>query len=375
MSSSLCIVFLLGFILHPVASSSWEKAKREIRLPLELRIINEGLAHDKSHWYLSNKHILYKTTSVEPLRIELSNVNAIPEDLRVRGYNHIGDIDMMIDTNQVIGGLEGGSDGGLLARWNATDLSLLQTAPTGMKGCPWLAVDYSHRMIYTADWSECCVLHKYDVDTFEYIGNYTMPAGVNLPKEVQGGAFFNDDLYLAINSNDEVWKLVLDTSELTLEVSDDYNKHDYEMEGITFWDLEEEGLGTMHMFGNFMEVKEKSIHSYSFSSPSPSRDMESTSVPITVGIYCDEQCTQLGCELPNQSISNPFNTATGECTVVASDGYAILWDTCDASSNTLYFYMYPEGCSGYEGTVWYPVPNTCIRIENGDNPVYAFVKC
>jgi hypothetical protein len=35
------------------------------------------------------------------------------------------------------------------------------------------------------------------------------------------------------------------------------------MEGLTFWDLRDQNLGVMHMFGNFMQLKEKCLRSYS----------------------------------------------------------------------------------------------------------------
>ena len=252
------------------AGETWSKVSKDIRLPMELRIINEGLAHDDAHWFLSNKHILYKSTSVvDPIEIEVTNSDAIPEDYRVEGYDHIGDIDVMIDVNEVVGGLEGGPEG-LLAKWNATDLTLLRTAPTGMNGVPWLAIDYANRNIYTAEWNECCVLSIFDVDSLEFIGKYNMSHGVELPREIQGGAFFGNDLYLATNSGDQVYRLVLETGLIDMAVSDKYDHHDYEMEGITFWDLEGHGYGTMHIFGNFMQLREKSIHSYSYSNNNPS---------------------------------------------------------------------------------------------------------
>ena len=248
--------------------SSWSKVHKDIRLPLELRIINEGLAHDESHWFLSNKHVLYKSTAVvDPISIEISNNDAIPEDYRVEGYDHIGDIDVMISSNEVVGGMEGGPEG-LLAKWNATDLSLLTTAPTGMNGVPWVAIDYNNRNIYTADWNECCTLNIFNVDTLAFVNTYNMPEGAELPKEIQGGAFFQDDLYLATNSGDTVYKLELQNGAITPVVSDGYKHHDYEMEGITFWDLEKEGYGTMHIFGNFMSLREKAIHGYSYNSES-----------------------------------------------------------------------------------------------------------
>ena len=100
--------------------------------------------------------------------------------------------------------------------------------------------------------------------------------------------------------------------------------------------------------------------------------------PISVSIYCDSACTQLGCELPNQVLPNPFNTVEGACTQVSSDGTAFLWDTCDASKGYLYIYEYPQGCSGYEGFLWYPAPNACINLKNavpGGHQAYVFVKC
>lgn len=66
---------------------------RDLRLPGELRIANEGLSHDDEYWYISNAHVLFKTT-VSPIEIVLQNYHAIPEELGKRRYDHIGDIDV-----------------------------------------------------------------------------------------------------------------------------------------------------------------------------------------------------------------------------------------------------------------------------------------
>mmetsp|Transcript_26004 Transcript_26004/g.43847 ORF Transcript_26004/g.43847 Transcript_26004/m.43847 type:complete len:92 (-) Transcript_26004:155-430(-) len=89
-----------------------------------------------------------------------------------------------------------------------------------------------------------------------------------MPAEIQGSAFYKGDLYVSSNINVSVYKIDVSTGETSFVLSDDYiEKHLYEMEGLTFWDLEEqggggEGLGTMHLFGNFMEVKEKAIRNF-----------------------------------------------------------------------------------------------------------------
>jgi hypothetical protein len=36
-----------------------------------------GLTHDDQYWYMSNQHVLYKTT-VDPITIVLANYRAIP---------------------------------------------------------------------------------------------------------------------------------------------------------------------------------------------------------------------------------------------------------------------------------------------------------
>ena len=75
-----------------VTADSWTKIKDDIRMPLELRVVNEGLAHDDKGWFMSNQHFLYRT-SLWPLTIEVANHHAIPDELTQMRYDHIGDID------------------------------------------------------------------------------------------------------------------------------------------------------------------------------------------------------------------------------------------------------------------------------------------
>ena len=84
-----------------------------------------------------------------------------------------------------------------------------------------------------------------------------------LPKEIQGGAFYEGELYLCTNIDDGIWKMNLQSGKVTFVLSDPiFEKFAYEMEGIDFWDLREKGLGVMHVFGNFMTMREKSIKNY-----------------------------------------------------------------------------------------------------------------
>lgn len=61
-----------------------------------------------------------------------------------------------------------------------------------------------------------------------------------------GGAVWSNDprgLYLAVNGNCSVYRLDVRSGEVSLVLSDTYAKrpYEYEMEGITFWDLRKTG--------------------------------------------------------------------------------------------------------------------------------------
>jgi hypothetical protein len=133
----LCVVIAL-FALSVVRGANtaeWERVKDDIRMPLELRVANEGLAHDDKSWFLSNQHFLYRA-SMWPMSIEVANHHAIPDELSQLRYNHIGGIDH--DQGIIYGGMEtSGSEGGVLGQWNATDLTIIKYVVTEQEGMPW----------------------------------------------------------------------------------------------------------------------------------------------------------------------------------------------------------------------------------------------
>lgn len=258
MGLNIIVLFLLGLAVLQVSVLAWTKVRDERMAGLEMRIVNEGIAHDDEYWFFSNQHLLYRT-SAWPIVINLENLHAIPDDLRELSYDHIGDMDVL--DGVIYGGLEGGSKG-MLAAWNSTDLTFMRSKVTDMKGLPWVAVDPKTKLIYAAEWNECCFLQIYDTVTFEYVRDLPIANGVVLPGEIQGGAFYEGDLYLCTNQQDAIYKVNITTGELEFVLSDVFPKHEYEMEGMDFWDLQSKGLGVMHMFGNFMQIREKSISSY-----------------------------------------------------------------------------------------------------------------
>lgn len=176
--------------------------------------------------------------------VYIANYHAIPEELIHASYNHIGDIDVY--DGIIYGGIEAKNGNAALAKWHSSNLTLISYTITEQKGLPWVAVDPSSELLYSALWNDCCQLQIYDMHSFKHVSSLTIPTG--MPNEVQGGAFYNGLLYLSSNTNVSVWSIDIQTSEKSFILSDDYiDSHIYEMEGLDFWNLEKYGLGTMHL--------------------------------------------------------------------------------------------------------------------------------
>jgi len=286
---SLMRVLVLFLLMALSACEQWRSVYKDIRLPGQLRVVNEGIAHDTDgYWYFSNQHILYKTTNGfgnskkdgALMSIVLSNYEAIPAALNEgrafdERYNHIGDVDVF--ENVLYGGIEPQNGPGVLAKWHCENLTLISYAVTTMDGMPWVAVEASTRLLYSAVWNDRLNLQVFNADTFAYVGVVSAASGMPLPGEIQGGVFWSNsdssssqarNIYLAVNANCSIYVMDVASGVVSFVLSDPNRyygrlyEHIYEMEGIDGWDLRSEGLGVLHVYGNFMEVKEKGIHSF-----------------------------------------------------------------------------------------------------------------
>jgi hypothetical protein len=255
----------------PVIQNNWERVEKNIALPgIWGRLISEGLTHDDTHWFLNSKKVLYKASKT--MEKEIENKHAIPEELSKEGYGHIGDIDYY--DGIIYGGIEiSKSAPGVIASWNSTDLSLIKYQVQEQNGMPWVACDGNTRLLYSTHWSDTSRINVYDMDTFEHKVDLTVfPVSDadedQFPEEIQGAAFWDQDpgfIYLAVNGKESIYRVNVSTGAVTFVLSDkQYKSHEAEMEGLTFWDLSEDGNGQMHMFGNFEEVVQKGLHSYAW---------------------------------------------------------------------------------------------------------------
>ena len=222
---------LLVLLQGLAAGNCWQKVRDE-RMPGELRFANEGLSHDDTYWYLTNKHFIYQVNQT-PMTIAKSNHKAIPEELTQQGYDHIGDIEVM--NGIIYGGIEGGPTG-ILARWNTSTLEIIDYKTiTEQNGVPWVTVNPTTSLLYTSNWNVIDSINVYDTNTFTYVDTLSIQNPTDYPKEVQGASFYKDELYLATNVKDGIFKVNIATGIVELVFQDDDNyvidNYYYEMEG------------------------------------------------------------------------------------------------------------------------------------------------
>ena len=256
----------LCLILVPAQSQteSWSLTDG-ITMPGELRVANEGLTNDGTNIYMNSKSLIFKCeldSEGKQLKV-VKEEKLITDDLHKQGYNHVGDIDF--HSGYIYAGLEWSSTSpGILAVYDSTTLKMLKYAVTDQEGMPWVAVSVDGTKLYSTHWNEKSFINVYNATDFSILSQIkTDPT--QLPGEIQGAAFWErEPKYLYLLSNGPyVHRVNIDTGDVEFVLEDnEYAHHVYEAEGITFMDLEDRGLGTMHLFGNFQTLEEKSIHNF-----------------------------------------------------------------------------------------------------------------
>lgn len=250
------------FLLCNVAAEDAWTLTAPLKMPGELRVANEGLTNDGTHMYLNSKDLIFKCeidSAGKQLKV-VKQEKLIPDRLRSEGYNHVGDIDY--NNGVIYAGLEWSSTSpGILASYDATSLQMLNYTVTEQQGMPWVAVSVDGTKLYSTHWNEKTFINVYSSSDFSFLS--TIKA--DLPGEVQGAAFWEKEprfLY-TLSNGPYVHRVDTDTGDVEFVLKDDeYKHHVYEAEGITFMDLDGVGMGSLHIYGNFETIEEKSVHNF-----------------------------------------------------------------------------------------------------------------
>ena len=204
----------------------------------------QGVAHDSSHWYMTNKVKLRKI----PVRCDLGDPAACSASVgipwQLRAYNHLGDLDYY--DGRLYVPLEGSAPaiGVFDADLKYISHALLPSATDA----PWCAINPVNGHLYTSSFLASVVReHRMTWSgnnlTLTYVASIALRDNAGKPlslDRVQGGAFSaRGHLYLVSDvAGHGIKGFDLETGRQQVSIPVQFNGHHEELEGIDIWDLD-----------------------------------------------------------------------------------------------------------------------------------------
>ena len=202
----------------------------------------QGITTDGEVYYFSSNFFLLKTTFDG--EVIASNMMAIPNELLLKGSNHIGGISYY--NGLIYAPIEDG-DGyqhPYIVLYDAETLTStgeIHELPQALhtEGVPWVAVDAERGCFYTAEWNHAKVLNVFDLTTFELIKTVPLIDGEGNPAELHRiqDAEMHDGLLYCSGDIDEAKPIfTADPETGVVKKLFDRNLGDAEAEGLTILD-------------------------------------------------------------------------------------------------------------------------------------------
>ncbi len=204
---------------------------------------SQGVTNDGEYFYFSGNKNLGKA-DIETGEIFRITTNAIPEELKEKGCNHIGGLSYY--NGYVYAAIEDGPDylNSFIALYDAETLKFTGTYyelphELHIEGVPWCAIDVERNYLYTAEWSNATVLNVFNLDDMSLLK--TVPLSEPIDR-IQGAEMFGDKLYMSCdeeNDKKRIFSLDVETG-LVKEVFARNIGAQFEAEGMTIY-ADEEG--------------------------------------------------------------------------------------------------------------------------------------
>jgi hypothetical protein len=212
-------------------------------------VIMEGLCNNGKNFIVNSKDQIFVMN--DKFEILYSLPDAIPHDLRQQyGYNHLGDCQFadgliyfpLEEPTYTIPALFVYS----LATDNSIEFVTYKAQST-QEHMPWVAMDPSSRLLYSSNYDNVSTIQIYN-ENLEFVKDLKIDMILD---KVQGGAFYDNLLYLGVNGGDTVYTVDVSTGvvQTALIQTEPGSDAEYEFEGITFLDLRDKGMGLMHNTG------------------------------------------------------------------------------------------------------------------------------
>ena len=202
----------------------------------DYNLTSQGVTNDGEYFYFSgNEHI--GKADMESGEIFLINYDAIPEELKAFGCNHIGGLSYY--NGYVYAAIEDGPYylNSFIALYDAETLEFsgkYYSLPHELhvEGVPWCAVDAERNFIYTAEWSNAKVLNVFSLDDLSLAK--TIPLSQPIDR-IQGAEMFDGKLYMScdeVNDMKRIFTLDVESGKVEECFSRNVGKG-MEAEGIT----------------------------------------------------------------------------------------------------------------------------------------------
>ena len=254
-----CVLLLvLSVVVTCCFADSWEMTATTTKFPLKIMqpLVFEGLCTDGKHFIMNTKYSIFVMDT--HLNVLESTLSAIPLDLLEEGYNHLGDCACDVRAGLCYYAVEEPTKiKPSIFVYNVTDTGLVfvtEHHELMQSHMPWVAFDSVTRFLYSSEYDDVTQLQVYSADTLEYLHSLPLSGTATPLNNVQGGSFYEEKLYVGVNSGDSVYEINVITGEVELAIQQQEKDSDgeYEFEGLTFLDLREEGRGLMHNTGNHL---------------------------------------------------------------------------------------------------------------------------
>ena len=204
----------------------------------------QGVAHDSSHWYMTNRAKLWKIPVHRDLGVPAAWSISVDIPRQLGAYNHLGDLDYY--DGRLYVPLEGSASaiGVFDADLNYVTHALLPNATDA----PWCAINPIDGHLYTSSFHNS-VVRKHRMTwsgntlTLTHVASIVLRDRAGKPltlDRVQGGVFSaRGHLYLVSDvAGQGIKGFDLETGRQQANIPVQFNGHDEELEGIDIWDLD-----------------------------------------------------------------------------------------------------------------------------------------
>lgn len=205
----------------------------------DYQLSSQGVTNDGEYFYFSGNKNLGKA-DMETGEISRITANAIPEELKEKGCNHIGGLSY--HNGKIYAAIEDGPDylNSFIVLYDAETLKytgVYYELPHELhiEGVPWCAVDAERNRLYTAEWSNATVLNIFNLETMELIG--TLPLSEKIDR-IQGAEMYDGTLYMScdeLNDKKRIFSLDVENGEVK-EVFARNVGEAFEAEGMTVFE-------------------------------------------------------------------------------------------------------------------------------------------